>query len=43
MDFRRRAGCRDQAAVGQEKVTLTFGDNPYGYATNATIAYTALY
>jgi len=30
-------------AIGQEKVTLTFGDNPYGYATNAVINYTALY
>jgi len=30
-------------AAGQEKVSLTFGDNPYGYAANAVLAYTALY
>jgi len=30
-------------AMGQEKVSLTFGDNPYGYANNSIIAYQALY
>jgi len=30
-------------AMGQEKVSLTFGDNPYGYANNSIITYQALY
>ena len=30
-------------ASGQEKVPLTFGDYPYGYAANAVISYQALY
>ncbi|MBI3014814.1 MAG: ABC transporter substrate-binding protein [Candidatus Tectomicrobia bacterium] len=30
-------------AMGQEKAALTFGDNPYGYAANAVLSYTALY
>jgi len=36
-------GISSVPAGGQEKVSLTFGDYPYGYAANAIISYQALY